>query len=72
MQNFDYEQLMAEHEDKERQIILDRLFTYKPWLKTCVPKLKQAKPDFIIKNYPLEESDITEFEKIMADSGLKA
>jgi len=52
---------MVDHEEKERTILLDRVYMYKPWLKKCVPKLKITKPDIIRKNYPITDKDIEEF-----------
>ena len=55
---FSYEQMMQDHEDKERAILLDQLFRHKPWLKSCLPKLKVSKPDIIRTNFPVTDSDI--------------
>ena len=55
---------MAEHEDKERSIVLERLYRYKPWLRRCLPKLRITKPDIIRKNFPITDQEVEQFDEI--------
>ena len=50
-----------------RQAYLSKLYQYKPWLKTCVPKLKSSKLEVIQKNYPIGKEEIEEVKEIYSD-----
>jgi hypothetical protein len=64
--------LRVEQENQEREEYLQHLYKYKPWLKTCVPKLKTAKIDFMMKNYPVTEEEVSRFEAIKDDPEAQA
>lgn len=51
----------TERENQEREQYLDKLFKYKPWLQSCIPNLKTSKLQYITKNYPVTEEDMTEY-----------
>ena len=55
-----------------RQAYLSKLYQYKPWLKSCVPKLKSSKLEVIQKNYPIGKEEIEEVKEIYSDPVLLA
>ena len=51
---------------------LNKLFKYKPWLQTSVPKLKTSTLDVIKRDYPISEEEIKEIESFRQDENVNA